>query len=173
MNKRLKVLLGVLLTLAFGGGIALGITEFKTDSIVSHSGGPVSLPAGLTLPTSDVGDLHSSTYTATVTAGTNVDSVVAAPTLQYAEIGGMVAVYGQVTVNTTTDDTASAYTITLPMTRSANFSGTTEAAGVNGSTSNETGVCTATNAAKTVTCNYYAAGTGTQTVQVMFLYDKT
>jgi hypothetical protein len=175
MKTQLKFILAALVAIALGGGyVATADTLFKTDAIISHSGGPVSLPGGVTLASSALGDLHASTYAATATAGTNVDSLTATPTLQYVSIGNAVAVWGQLSVNTTTDNTAGAYTLSLPFTRSANFSTTgAEGSGVNGSNSFETGACQSTNAAKTITCNYYADGTGTQTVQVMFLYDKT
>lgn len=175
MNRFKALFAALLLVLgAAGAYVATADTLFKTDAIISQSGGPVSFPGGVTMPTSAVGDFHASTYAATATAGVNVDSLTATPTLNYVNLGGSVLVYGQLSVNTTTDNTAGAYTLTLPFARAANFTTTgAEGTGFNGSNSLETGVCQSTNAAKTITCNYYADGTGTQVVQVAFLYDKT
>jgi hypothetical protein len=153
---------------AIVAGVALaGVT--KTDTIRSESGGPVSFDAGITLPSIQVGDVHGSTASLTLAAGTNVAAVVTPVTLKYYRVGGSVCAYGQVSIDPTAGATASIFTLTLPVARGV-FTGTGGAAGSAGILGATSGMCLATNAAATVTCNYVSGGTAVELVPVHFCY---
>ena len=109
----------------------------------------------------------------TLTAGTNVAAVVTPVTLNYYRIGNTACAYGQVSIDPTSGATASVFTLTLPVTRSANFSGTAGASGHAGILGGAVGSCLATNSAKTVTCNYVSGGTAIELVPVMFCHSVT
>ena len=99
----------------------------KTDEVTASDGGPVAFPAGITIPTAN-GDLVSSaTYSATLTAGTNVAAVVTPVTLKYTKEGTYYHVYGQVSIDPTSGTTLSTFTLSLPS-RATNFTGTGGAA---------------------------------------------
>lgn len=152
-------------------GVAFGLTRTKTDEIVASDGGPVAFPAGITVPTSN-GEFLYSTYSATVTAGTNVQSATSPATLKFHRFGNYLHVFGQVTIDPTSGSaTLTTFTLSIPVTRSSNFSGTSGAAGFAGLPTTVTnGVCSATNAAKTVSCTYGAGGTSAESVNVDFWY---
>jgi hypothetical protein len=136
----------------------------KTDEIVSSSGGPVYFPSGITLSTDD------DTYSATLTAGTNVAAVVTPVTLKRVKVGKYEHVFGQVSIDPTAGSTLSVFTLSLPN-RAANFSGTLGAVGVAGLPAAATaGNCAATNNAKTVSCTYTSGGTAVELVNVSFWY---
>jgi len=149
--------------------VAMAASRTKTDEVTSSDGGPVSFPAGYTLPTSAMGDVFSSTGALTLTAGTNVAAVVTPVTLKYEKFGTHVHVFGQVSIDPTAGATASVFTLTLPVAR-ANFSGTSGAAGFAGILGGTVGACLATTAAQTVTCNYVSGGTAVELVPVDFWY---
>lgn len=153
---------------------ALATSRTKTDEITATDGGPVTFPAGIVMPTSN-GELVSSTYSATLTAGTNVAAVVTPVTLRYDRVGTSVHVTGQVSIDPTTgSQTLSTFTLSLPTTRASNFSGTSGAAGSVGlPTTIAAGVCSATNGAKTVSCTYGSGGTAVELVNVDFWYATT
>lgn len=143
-----------------------------TDAIYGSDGGTVSIPGGITLPAASAqnGDVFYGTYAATLTAGTNVAAVVTPVTLKYYKIGTNACVYGQVSIDPTSSATASIFTLTLPTTRSANFSGTGGASGHAGILGAAVGSCLADTAAKTVSCNYVSGGTAVELVPVHFCY---
>lgn len=146
---------------------------YRTDAITSSDGGPVSFPSGITLPTDAVGGLKSGTAALTLTAGANVAAVVTPVTLKFLQVGNQVCAFGQVSIDPTAGATATAFTLTLPVTRAANFSGTGGAAGHAGILGAAVGSCLATNAAKTVTCNYVSGGTAVELVPVSWCYAAT
>ena len=150
--------------------IALATSRTKTDEVVSSSGGPVSFPAGITAPTTAVGDVQAGTASLTLATGTNVAAVVTPVTLKYYSVGNQTCVYGQVSIDPPASATASAFTLSLPRARSANFSGTSGATGFAGILGATIGACLATNSAKTVTCNYVSGGTAVELVPVSFCY---
>lgn len=155
--------------------VALATSRTKTDEITNSDGGPVAFPAGITVPTSEVGDIVSSaTASLTLAAGANVAAVVTPVTMKYSKLGTYVHVFGQVSIDPTAGATLSTFTLTLPVTRSANFAGTLGAAGSTGlPASVAAGVCSATNAAKTVSCTYTSGGTAVELVNVDFWYTTT
>lgn len=146
---------------------------FRTDNITGSDGGPVAFPSGITLPTDQSGSLQSGTASLTLAASTNVAAVVTPVTLKYFMVGTQVCAYGQVSIDPTAAATASAFTLTLPVLRSANFTGTGGAAGHAGILGGAVGSCLATNAAKTVTCNYISGGTAVELVPVSWCYAAT
>jgi hypothetical protein len=148
---------------------ALGADYLRTDNITSNSGGPVAFPAGVTAPSTQVGEIHAGTAALTLTAGTNVAAVVTPVTLKYYRIGATVCAYGQVSIDPTSSATASVFTLTLPVSRGV-FTGTGGATGSAGILGATTGMCLATNAAATVTCNYVSGGTAVELVPVHFCY---
>lgn len=152
--------------------VALATSRTKTDQITDSDGGAVEFPAGITMPTAN-GELLASTASLTLTAGTNVAAVVTPVTLNYYRIGNTACAYGQVSIDPTAGATASVFTLTLPVTRSANFSGTAGASGHAGILGAEVGSCLATNGAKTVTCNYVSGGTAVELVPVHFCHSVT
>lgn len=157
------------LVLLLNASLAFG-SRFKTDEITASDGGAVAFPAGITVPTSN-GELVSSTYSATLTASTNVAAVVTPVTLRYTRIGIYVHVFGQVSIDPTSSATLSTFTLTTPIVRSANFSGTSGAAGSAGlPVAVAAGVCSAVNGAKTVGCTYTSGGTAVELVNVDFWY---
>lgn len=162
-----------ILALLTCSAIAIAASYTRTDNITSEDGGAVAFPAGLTTPTTQIGDLQSGTGSLTLTAGTNVAAVVTPVTLKYYRVGNNVCAYGQVSIDPTAGATASTFTLTLPVTRSANFSGTGGASGNAGILGAEVGACLATNSAKTVTCNYVSGGTAVELVPVSFCYAVT
>lgn len=147
--------------------------QFKTDSIISHSGGPVAFDGGITTPTTQIGDLYASTASLTLVAGTNVAAVVTPVTFKYTRTGNHVCAFSQVSIDPTAATTASTFTLTLPVVRSANFSGTIGATGHAGILGGAVGSCLATNGAKTITCNYISGGTAVELVPVKFCYGVT
>lgn len=169
--KAFNVLFAI--SVAFSSCIALGVSRTKTDEITNEDGGPVAFPAGFTAPTTLVGTMYSGTSSLTLTAGTNVAAVVTPVVLNMYRIGNMACAYGQVSIDPTAGATASIFTLTLPVTRSANFSGTAGASGNAGILGAEVGACLATTAAKTVTCNYVSGGTAVELVPVHFCHSIT
>jgi hypothetical protein len=162
------------LLLCLVSGLGFGTTNAPpNDEIVDQNGGSVSFPAGLELPAASAqsGDVFYGTYSATLTAGTNVGAVVTPVTLKYFKVGTQACVYGQVSIDPTASATASVFTLSLATTRSANFSGTGGAAGMAGIL--VPGACLATDSAKTVTCNYVSGGTAVELVPVHFCYATT
>jgi len=147
-------------------------SRYKTDEIVSEAGGPVAFPAGITAPTAN-GEIVSGSASLTLTAGTNVAAVVTPVTLNYFRIGNQACAYGQVSIDPTSSATASVFTLTLPVTRAANFSGTAGASGHAGILGAAVGSCLATTSAKTVTCNYVSGGTAVELVPVFFCHSVT
>jgi hypothetical protein len=147
-------------------------TQTRTDGICSTAGGPVTIDCGVTIPTTQIGDLQATTASLTVVAGTNIAAVTTPATLNFERVGNDVHVWGEVSLDPTSGSTASTFTVSLPVVRSANFTGTTGANGVSGVT-NSIGVCKATNSAKTVTCNYTSGGTAVESVDVNFWYKVT
>jgi hypothetical protein len=147
----------------------------RTDEIVDQNGGSVYFPSGIELPTASAqnGEVYYGTAALTLTAGTNVAAVVTPVTLKYFKVGSSACVYGQVSIDPTSGATASIFTLTLPTTRAANFSGTGGASGHAGILGAAVGSCLATNAAKTVTCNYVSGGTAVELVPVHFCYATT
>lgn len=183
MNTFFKSLF--LTAFALSSCVALGASQTRTDAIVNEDGGPVSFPAGLSVPSTGVlkaevptsltaagaGTLYSGTSALTLTAGTNVAAVVTPVTLNMYRIGNMACAYGQVSIDPTSSATASTFVLTLPVTRAANFSGTAGAAGTAGIL--VPGMCLANDAAKTVTCNYVSGGTAVELVPVHFCHSIT
>lgn len=147
----------------------------RTDEITDQDGGSVYFPAGIELPTASAqnGEIYYGTASLTLTAGTNVAAVVTPVTLKYYRVGNSACAYGQVSIDPTAGSTASTFTLSLPVTRSANFSGTGGASGNAGIAGGEVGGCLATNSAKTVTCNYLSGGTAVELVPVHFCYAIT
>ena len=168
MLTRISFLAFLLFTLATEAAFATA--RLKTDEIISNSGGAVAFPGGITTPSTQIGDLSSGTASLTLAAGTNVAAVVTPVTLKYLRVGNQVCFYGQVSIDPTASATASVFTLTLPVTRSANFSGTGGATGHAGILGAAVGSCLATNAAKTVTCNYVSGGTAVELVPVSVCY---
>ncbi len=148
-------------------------TVYRTDAVISESGGPVAFPGGITAPTSTIGDIQSGSASLTLTAGTNVAAVVTPVTLNYFRIGNQACAYGQVSIDPTSSATASIFTLTLPVLRAANFSGTAGASGTAGILGAAVGSCLATTSAKTVTCNYVSGGTAVELVPVFFCHSVT
>ncbi len=161
-----------LVALALSTG-AFAADYTRTDNITSNSGGPVAFPAGITSTTTQAGDLNAGTAALTLTAGTNVAAVVTPVTLNYFRIGNQACAYGQVSIDPTSSATASIFTLTLPVTRAANFSGTAGAAGTAGILGAAVGSCLATTSAKTITCNYVSGGTAVELVPVFFCHSVT
>jgi hypothetical protein len=133
----------------------------------------VTFPGGITVPTTNVGDISVGTSSVTLAAGTNVAAVVTPVTLKVEKIGTHVRVWGQVSIDPTAGATASTFTLSLPYARASNFSGTGGAAGIAGILGGAVGSCLATNGAKTVTCNYTSGGTAVELVPVSFTYLTT
>lgn len=168
---------------------AFATSRTRTDEVTSESGGPVSFPAGYSVPSSGTVSvagtttftgtlsatsvIRSGTASLTLTAGTNVAAVVTPVTLNYYLIGNLACAFGQVSIDPTSGATASTFTLTLPVTRAANFSGTAGASGHAGILGAEVGSCLATNGAKTVTCNYVSGGTAVELVPVHFCHSVT
>lgn len=189
MNTFFKSLL--VTAIALSSCMALGASQTRTDVITNEDGGPVTLPAGATvsstgtltvsgalittvpssLTAAGAGTLYSGTSALTLTAGTNVAAVVTPVTLNMYRIGNMACAYGQVSIDPTSSATATDFTLTLPVTRAANFSGTAGASGMAGIL--VPGACLATTAAKTVTCNYVSGGTAVELVPVHFCHSVT
>ena len=167
--KRL-ILLFSLLFLALP---ATATTRTMTDEVTASDGGPVAFPAGITVPTANGELVSSATYSATLTASTNVAAVVTPVSLKYSRVGYYYHVFGQVSIDPTNATTLSTFTLTLPD-RAANFAGTLGAMGSVGlPLAVAGGVCSAVNAAKTVTCTYTSGGTAVELVNVDFWYTNT
>ncbi len=164
----------LVLSLLFLSGIASATSRTKTDEVTATDGGAVTFPAGFYVPTSN-GEFLSSTYSATLTADTNVAAVVTPVTLKYSRIGTYLHVFGQVSIDPTSgSSTLTTFTLSTPIVRGSNFSGTLGAAGSAGLPATVTnGVCSATNSAKTVSCTYGAGGTPVELVNVDFWYNTT
>lgn len=148
---------------------AFATDYLRTDNIVDSAGGPVAFPAGVEVPTTQVGELHSGTASLTLAAGTNVAAVVTPVTLKYYRDGGSICAYGQVSIDPTAGATASVFTLTLPVSRGV-FTGTGGATGFAGILGGTVGACLATSAAATVTCNYISGGTAVELVPVHYCY---
>lgn len=161
------------MVLGLASSLALAASTTRTDNVTNEDGGPVAFPAGYTLPSGQMGDSFAGTAALTLTAGTNVAAVVTPVTLKYFKVGANVCAYGQVSIDPTAGATASTFTLTLPVLRTANFSGTGGASGTAGILGATVGACLATNAAKTVTCNYVSGGTAVELVPVSFCYAAT
>lgn len=154
-------------------GVAFGTSRTKTDEVTASDGGPVTFPAGITMPTANGELVSSATYSATLTASTNVAAVVTPVTLKYDRRGIYYHVFGQVSIDPTSGATLSTFTLSLND-RTANFSGTLGAAGSVGLPLAATaGVCSATNSAKTVSCTYTSGGTAVELVNVDFWYTSS
>lgn len=166
------LMLSVLALLTLGDVCIAANTRTRTDEITSNSDGPVAFPSGFTAPTSEVGDLvTSASYSATLTAGANVAAVVTPVTLKYLRLGIYVYVFGQVSIDPTSSATLSTFVLTTPVVRASNFAGTLGAYGTDGLPATvAAGVCSATNAAKTVSCTYTSGGTAVELVNVGFWY---
>lgn len=186
----MKTLLNALFVAAFAlsSCLALAASRTRTDEVVSEDGGSVSFPGGLssagtvsvtgtlsgTIPTSASGTIYSGTAALTLTAGANVAAVVTPVTLNMYRIGNMACAYGQVSIDPTTGSaTSTVFTLTLPVTRSANFSGTAGATGHAGILAPTIGSCLAVTASKTVTCEYGSGGTAVELVPVHFCHSIT
>ncbi len=177
--RHLRPLIGafVLVLLA---GVASATTRTKTDELTSRDGGPVAFPGGIDLttysssePISPLAFYTSAYYVGFMTAGANVDGPpVKKVTLKYERAGNYVHVWGQVSIDPVAGAaTATTFTLTTPVVRSANFSGTLGATGTAGLPAAATnGVCSATNGAKTVSCTYGSGGTSAELVNVNFTY---
>lgn len=152
---------------------SFGASYTYTDNVLASDGGPVTLPAGFTTPTTANGNVYSSSASLTLTAGTNVAAVVTPVTLEFFRIGKQVCAYGQVSIDPTSSATASVFTLSLPVIPSANFSGTSKLTGTAGILGATAGMCLATNGAKTATCNYVSGGTAVELVPVWFCYSAT
>lgn len=161
----------VLLCAFLLSGVATATSRTKTDEVTAADGGPVAFPAGFTMPTLN-GEVISTTYSATLTAGTNVAAVVTPVTLKYSRFGNYIHVFGQVSIDPTSGSaTLTTFTLSTPVLRASNFSGTLGATGSAGlPTTIANGVCSATNSAKTVSCTYGAGGTAVELVNVDFWY---
>jgi len=111
--------------------------------------------------------VRSGTYTPTATSSANLDSnpVVSANSMQWTQIGRVVMCSGFVAVDPTSNNTATSFTLTLPVIPTSNFAANIEANGtavfqVSGTGSNGTvGTAFATISAKTVTVGFYATDT--------------
>jgi hypothetical protein len=154
---------------------AQALTRYKTDEITSEEGGPVAFPGGITTPSTTNGDLASGTASLTLVAGTNVSAVVTPVTLNYYRVGNMACAQGQVSIDPTDGGgTATDFTLTLPVARAANFSGTAGASGTAGLLGLSMGSCIAITATKTVSCRYNsAADTAVELVPVLFCHSVT
>jgi len=172
MKATFKVLLAAAFLLSLTE-VALSASRTRTDEITNEDGGPVVFPAGFTAPTTLVGTMYSGTSSLSLVASTNVAAVVTPVVLNMYRIGNMACAYGQVSIDPTSGATASIFTLTLPVTRAANFSGTAGATGMAGILGGATGSCLATTAAKTVTCNYISGGTAVELVPVHFCHSVT
>lgn len=158
------------LSLCLISGLALATSRTKTDEIVARDGGAVTFPSGIYMPTLN-GEFIQTTYSATLTAGTNVAAVVTPVTLKYVRMGTYIHVFGQVSIDPTSGTTLTTFTLSTPVVRSSNFSGTSGAAGSVGlPTAVASGICSATNAAKTISCTYTSGGTAVELVNVNFWY---
>jgi hypothetical protein len=167
-----KFLLALVAILACSD-IALATSRTKTDEITSADGGAVAFPGGITMPTANGDLISSTTYSATLTAGTNVGAVVTPVSLKRTKIGTYEHVFGQVSIDPTSGTTLSIFTLSLPD-RAANFTGTLGAAGhvgLPGAVAD--GACNATSSAKTITCTYTSGGTSVELVNVDFWYTTT
>jgi hypothetical protein len=165
----------LLLSVALSSGIALA-SRFGADLFTDKAGnGTPTFPNGLNIPSGTgvggIGHVNSGTYSATLVAGTNVAALTTPATLHFMRLGGSVIVYGQVSVDPTSDNTVSALTISLPVEPASNFSGTGAASGTIGINAPEMGPVKSTNGAKTVTATFYAEGTAVQLHNVFFVYD--
>lgn len=176
--KRVLPLLGLLLVSV----AAWATTRTLTDEITSSDGGPVAFPGGIDLEEdSAIAVSHLSyfssgaTYVAVPGLTTNLDSVTdVTPDLRYVVQGNYVHVWGRVGLNPTAGTTLTTFTLTTPIVRSANFSGTSGATGTAGiPTTVKNGVCSATNGAKTVSCTYESVSTSEDLVNVVFTYALT
>lgn len=165
---------------------ALSASRFKTDQITAEDGGPVSAVGGLTVPSTGTfnaagvvdidgtltGDSVDSSSNAAivVTAGSNAAAVTTPATFYYTKVGDIVHAWGVVNIDPTSDDTDTVFTLSLPVTRATNFSGTGQGHGAAIKLLGEGGSCTSTNSAKTMTCTYFANGTAAEDVRVWFTY---
>jgi hypothetical protein len=172
MQNYIKTALFALWALFVVSDVGFATSRTRTDEIVSSDGGAVVFPAGFTAPTAN-GEVLASTASLTLVASTNVAAVVTPVVLNYYRIGNTACAYGQVSIDPTNSATASIFTLTLPVTRAANFSGTAGATGFAGILGAAVGSCLATNAAKTVTCNYVSGGTAVELVPVAFCHSVT
>jgi hypothetical protein len=124
-------------------------------------------------PTSGTLRVRSGTYTPTVVAGANMDSITAG-SMQWMQVGNVVTCVGNVVPDATANGTAN-FTMTLPVTPTNNFAATTLASGtltVTGATAMNAGRVFATSggAAKTVTMDYYATSTSGEAGRYTFSY---
>ncbi len=155
---------------------AAGITTLSGVTTISGAttlSGAVTPSGGIAVPSTAVGTLWGSAAEVALTAGTNVAAVVTPVSLEFYRIGNTVCVYGQVSIDPTSSATASTFVLATPIVRAVNFSGTGGATGHAGILGAEVGSCLATNAAKTVTCNYISGGTAVELVPVSFCYAAT
>jgi hypothetical protein len=132
--------------------------------------GATSATGGLTVPTAAAtGAVHSFTAALTLTAGTNVAAVVTPTTFQYFQLGNSIFAYGQASIDPTSDDTDTVFTLSLPVAR-VNFTAVSQGTGTATKAIGEGGRCQATNSAQTVTCSYFSNGTAVELVDVWFVY---
>lgn len=164
MFKKIFFVLSISLT----ASVAVSAPFVLNEIIGVTPSSAVHFPGGLTNPLF--------TYNATVTAGTNVDSVTTPAALYWMPVSrNHIRVFGTISVNATNTATATNVTLTLPKTRSANFSGTDEAYGWAGPTGGGAvvGSIISTDAAKTVKIQYVSSSTNAESVHVDFVYEET
>ena len=97
------------------------------SSTLSVTGKITATTAGIDVPTSALGTCYASTYTPTITNGTNVASSTAFA-CRYVRIGDVVTVSGQVNVDFTAASTYTRIEMSLPV--ASNLSNTYELCGV-------------------------------------------
>ena len=111
--------------------------------------------------------VRSGTYTPSASALLNLDSnpTVSANSMIWSQVGRVVTCSGYVEVNPTTINTASTFTLTLPVIPTSNFASGLEAMGLSmfqtsgAGSAGEVGTVTATTSAKTVTVGFFATDT--------------
>ena len=103
------------LSLQSGGTTILALTSAgaAVTGTLSASGAITATAAGITVPTSALGNCYSGTYTPAVTNGTNVASSTAY-LLSYIRVGNHVHVDGAISIDPTSSGTLTAWKITLP-----------------------------------------------------------
>jgi hypothetical protein len=133
--------------------------------------GAVNASGGLTVPTSGAtGKVYSSSAALVLTAGTNVAAVVTPTTAQFTRVGNVVRAWGLASIDPTSDDTSTVFTLSLPVTIATNFASAIEGFGYAAKISMESGICVATASAKTITCTYLSNGTAVELVGYSFEY---
>ena len=100
-------------TAATVGG-TLSVTGTSTMAAINASGLITATTAGVSVPASALGNVHSGTYTPTLTNTANV-SASTASTMQYCRVGNVVTVSGNVNLTITTTLTTTLLEISLPV----------------------------------------------------------